>query len=151
MSFTGTYATNLSTNLSSARSLQTATGTYSVAINQTFDSATTVYTSAASVSGSLVIDLSGTLEDAIGDPMTMSVVDFVRIKNATGRDSAQPLRALGGATDIPILSSALSFIQLAGQHTMDLTAPGLAVTGGSADTITLEGTTRFEIVVVGRA
>ena len=150
MGLAATLNTSLNTSLTCARSLATATGTYSTTLNERFSSASTVYTSAASVAGSKVIDLAGDLLDAIGDPMIMSTVDFVRIKNAS---TASAISVLGGATDIPILSSATAQITINGGHTFDFltTLGGLAISAGSTDTITITGTSRFEIVVIGRA
>ena len=149
MGLGATLSTNLSTSISSARSLAVASGTYNTALNENFSSASTVYTSAASVAGSRVIDLAGDLLDAIGDPMIMSTVDYVRIKNAS---TASAIGVLGGATDIPILSSATAQITIKPQHTMDFltSTGGLAISAGSTDTITITGTSRFEIVVIGR-
>jgi hypothetical protein len=148
MGLTAAISTNLTANLTCARSLVTASGPYKDTANISFDSATRIYTSATNVATSKVIDLHGGLLDVLGDKMTMSAVSFLRIRNLS---TTSAINALGGATDIPIVSSA-SGVTINPQHTHDFNmSPGdLQLTEGSADTITITGTSRFEIVVIGR-
>ncbi len=156
MGLTASYQSILNTSLSCARSLATSTGLYNTNASNGFSSADAVYSSAAAVSGSLTIDLSGDLLDVLGDPMIMSTIDFIRLKNTSSLpvDCASALlRVLGGASAIPVLSCATAFIQIKPGHAMDFLSAtgGMSISDTVNDKIILEGTTSFEVVVIGRA
>lgn len=144
---------NVQTNYQSARSLMIAKSDHTDIFNTAVPtSANKLYSVKATMSGtSDVYDLYGTLDDPLGDTVRFAEVHVLNISN-TATDSAGTLTILGGATDIPILTSAAAYITVPwGSEFFWQNARGTAFTSAQAN-ITLRGTAgqaAYEMIVIG--
>ena len=153
MSFSSQIVYQLNATVSSGRSVMTASGAYANTFNSNYTSANNVYADssavlAASATATAVYDLSGSLENAIGDPFIINAIQNIQIINNSVTSS---LTAFGGVTDIGVLTDSAAAITVENGGRINLDYPrGLTVTSTTADTITLSGTgARFEIMVIG--
>lgn len=149
MSFSSQIVYDINATVSSARSVMTAAGAYKNTFNSNYASANNVFADVSAIASiSTSYDLSGSLENAIGDPFIITEIQNIQIIN---KSISSALTVLGAATDIPVLSSAGSVIPIGTSGRINLDYPrGLTVTATTADTITLRGTgARFEIMVIG--
>ena len=155
MGLTAKIQSNISTAIDSARSVSDASGTYSDRFEAVHGSANNIFTdlsAVASVSTSYDMfgDLSsaGPLVNSIGDNFRISKIYNFQLIN---RSTTSAITVFGGATDIPLLSSAGSVVNIGAGGRFNYDDPrGLTVTPTTADTITIRGTgARFELMVVG--
>jgi len=151
MALTATYQTTLDTIKTSARALATATATYKKSLSAGFASAHSIYTSAAVVASSVTVNLATGLLDAIGDPVTLGTLDFIRIRNTGLATGSSALTVLGGASAIPFLTSATAQITLNPQHWIDFSTSTGGLSLASANRVTINGSAcPWELVVIGR-
>ncbi len=155
MGLTARIQSNISTAIESARSISTATGTYASKFQAAHGSANNIFTDLSAVASvSTSYDLFGDLSSA--GPLINSIGDNFRINEIfnlqlINQSETSGITAFGGATDIPILSSAGSVVNIGAGGRFNYDDPrGLAVTPATADTITIRGTgARYEIMVIG--
>jgi hypothetical protein len=115
----------------------------------TLSTSDTVYTATRTIAGGVVsIDLSGTLDDPLGDAITFATVELVYIYN-NGDD---PM-TVGGANNIPMLGSGDVLNLVKDAYFQYVDPAGIAVTAGTGDLILVSGTNgdTFDIVVIGTA
>jgi len=149
MSLTTSIQYNISSSLTSDRSVSTAIGTYSNSLKSAVSSADNIYTDASAVaSGSTSYDFSGSLENAIGDPVIFGKINYIQLVN---KSTTSAITAFGASTDIPVLTSAGSVMTINAGGRFNMHYPsGLDVTATTADTITIRGTGAvFELAVIG--
>ena len=97
--------------------------------------------------GSNDIDLSGTLEDPLGNAITFAEVMMVFIRN--NGDNAM---TVGGSNNIPLMANTSDLINLASDaYFCYIDQAGITVTAGTGDLITITGTNddTYDIVVIG--
>ena len=153
MSLSSQVQYNINATVTSARSVSTASGSYTSQFSSDYQSANNVFTDssavlAASATATAVYDLSGSLENAIGDPYIINAIQNIQIIN---NSISSALTVLGGATDVHVLTSSVASITIGSGGRFNYDSPrGLTVTSTTSDTITLSGTgARFEIMVIG--
>ncbi len=155
MGLTATIQSNISTSITSARSVSNAQGSYTSQASLAHDSANNIFTDLSAVASvSTSYDLFGALSSA--GPLVNSIGDNFRIGEIynlqlINQSTTSAITAFGGAADIPILSSAGSVVNIGAGGRFNYDDPrGLAVTPTTADIITIRGTgARFEIMVIG--
>ena len=149
MSLNTSIRYNISSTLESARSVSIANGVYRSELKTTVDSANNIFTDSSAIAGASVsYDFSGSLENAIGDPVILGKVNYIQLIN---NSTTSAITAFGAATDIPVLTSAGSVMTIkpGGRFNMEYPS-GIDVTAATGDTITIRGTgATFELAVLG--
>ena len=140
---------DINTTLEEARSVSIAFGTYRSSLKSTVDSADNIFTDSSAIAGASVsYDFSGSLENAIGDPVILDKINYIQLIN---NSTTSAITAFGAATDIPVLTSAGSVVTIKAGGRFNIEYPsGLDVTATTGDTITIRGTGAvFELAVIG--
>lgn len=109
----------------------------------------TVYTNTLTIAGGVAtIDLSGTLDDPLGDAITFDKVMLVFALN-NGPNSM----TIGGANNIPMLGSGDVMNLAIGSYFQYIDETGITVTAGTGDLLTFAGTNgdTVDVVVIGAA
>ncbi len=154
MSFEGTYSEGIRAKIDSAHGLVTPEAVLSRTLKSKFASANVFYTKQSTlVASAASFDLRGSLEDDLGDVMTLQKVYLLHFKNTSTVASGHSMILGSATTHIPLFKASAHAITLTPTRSFTVLADtGIAVTAGTADTINVFGATgdAYEIVVIGR-
>ncbi len=154
MSFVGKYLERINCKIDSAHGLVTPEADMQRNVNSNFSSATTYFTSSTTITGAGdEYDLSGSLEDDLGDVVIFKEVHLVHFRNTSTLDSGSNMTLGSATTHIPLFKTSADSITIKPQASFTiLDDTGIAVTATTADTINVWGTTgdAYELVIVGR-
>ena len=154
MSFQGKYQESITAKIDSAHGLVTPVANMTRSISSVYDSATTYFTASTTITGAGdEYDLAGALTDDLGDTVQFKEVHLVHFKNNSTAAAGNNMILGSASTHIPIFKTNTDSISMEPQASFTiLDDTGIAVTGGSADTINIWGTAgdAYELVVVGR-
>ena len=154
MSFSGTYSENIRATIDSAHGLVTSEAPLTKAIKSSFASANAYFSKASALSSvTASFDFRGSLEDDLGDTITLQKVYLVHFKNASTVASGSSMVVGSATTHIPLFKASANAITVTPQRSFTiLDDTGISVTAATADTINIFGTSGddYELVVIGR-
>ena len=154
MSFTGTGQINIRAKIDSAHGLVTPEADMTRKISSAFASDNTYFTADTDITTpGNAYDLSGSLEDDLGDTVIFKEIHLLHFKNDSTVASANNMIIGSATTHIPIFKNSAHAMTIKPQSSFTLMDDtGIPVTAGTADTLNIWGANgqAYELVIIGR-